>query len=73
MTNHWIDIKNSDCIIIMGSNAAECHPISFKYVIKAMAIDKQWYAAPSFEDFPLLLFGIGVLVGSFAFAFWALP
>ena len=32
MTNHWIDIKNSDCILIMGSNAAENHPISFKYV-----------------------------------------
>ncbi len=36
MTNHWIDIKNSDCILIMGSNAAENHPISFKYVSEAM-------------------------------------
>ncbi len=36
MTNHWIDLKNSDCILIMGSNAAENHPISFKYVTKAM-------------------------------------
>jgi formate dehydrogenase major subunit len=36
MTNHWIDIKNSDCILIMGSNAAENHPISFKYVQAAM-------------------------------------
>jgi len=35
MTNHWIDIKNSDCILIMGSNAAEHHPICFKWVIKA--------------------------------------
>ncbi len=35
MTNHWIDIKNSDCIMIMGSNAAENHPISFKYVAEA--------------------------------------
>jgi formate dehydrogenase major subunit len=35
MTNHWIDIKNSDCIIVMGSNAAENHPISFKYVTEA--------------------------------------
>jgi len=35
MTNHWIDIKNSDCILIMGSNAAENHPISFKYVLEA--------------------------------------
>jgi formate dehydrogenase major subunit len=36
MTNHWIDIQNSDCILIMGSNAAENHPVSFKYVSKAM-------------------------------------
>jgi len=36
MTNHWIDIANSDCILIMGSNAAENHPISFKWVTKAM-------------------------------------
>lgn len=35
MTNHWNDIKNSDCILIMGSNAAENHPISFKWVVKA--------------------------------------
>jgi len=35
MTNHWIDLKNSDCILIMGSNAAENHPISFKYVTQA--------------------------------------
>jgi len=32
MTNHWIDIKNADVILIMGSNAAENHPISFKWV-----------------------------------------
>jgi formate dehydrogenase major subunit len=36
MTNHWIDIANSDCILIMGSNAAENHPISMKWVGKAM-------------------------------------
>jgi formate dehydrogenase major subunit len=35
MTNHWIDIRNSDVILIMGSNAAENHPISFKWVMKA--------------------------------------
>jgi len=35
MTNHWIDIANSDCILIMGSNAAENHPISFRWVTKA--------------------------------------
>jgi formate dehydrogenase major subunit len=35
MTNHWIDIKNADAILIMGSNAAEHHPISFKWVLDA--------------------------------------
>ncbi len=35
MTNHWIDLKNSDCILIMGSNAAENHPISFKWITEA--------------------------------------
>jgi formate dehydrogenase major subunit len=36
MTNHWNDLANSDCILIMGSNAAENHPVSFKYVAEAM-------------------------------------
>ena len=36
MTNHWIDIRNADVILVMGSNAAENHPISFKYVLEAM-------------------------------------
>ncbi len=36
MTNHWIDIKNSNCIMIIGSNAAENHPLAFKWVTKAM-------------------------------------
>jgi formate dehydrogenase major subunit len=36
MTNHWCDIQNSDCIIIIGSNAAENHPLSFKWVTKAI-------------------------------------
>ena len=35
MTNHWNDIANSDCILIMGSNAAANHLISFKYVTEA--------------------------------------
>jgi len=35
MTNHWIDIRNADRIMIIGSNAAENHPISFKWVTVA--------------------------------------
>ena len=34
MTNHWIDVKNADAILIMGSNAAENHPIAFKWVLE---------------------------------------
>ena len=36
MTNHWIDFQNSDCILIMGSNPASNHPVSFKWIQKAM-------------------------------------
>jgi len=36
MTNHWNDIANADVILIMGSNPAENHPISFRWVTKAM-------------------------------------
>jgi len=36
MTNHWCDIGNSDCVMIIGSNAAENHPVSFKWVLRAM-------------------------------------
>jgi formate dehydrogenase major subunit len=35
MTNHWIDLKNSDVILIMGANPAENHPISFRWVMTA--------------------------------------
>jgi formate dehydrogenase major subunit len=37
MTNHWNDIANSDCIMIIGSNAAANHPMSFKYVQDAQS------------------------------------
>jgi len=36
MTNHWTDLKHSDCVFIVGSNAAENHPISFKWVMRGM-------------------------------------
>lgn len=36
MTNHWIDIKNADVVLIFGSNAAENHPVSFRWVTEAM-------------------------------------
>ncbi len=35
MTNHWVDIKNADLVMVMGGNAAEAHPCGFKWVIEA--------------------------------------
>ena len=35
MTNHVIDLKNTDCALIIGSNAAENHPITMKWLTKA--------------------------------------
>ncbi|MDQ2679692.1 MAG: molybdopterin-dependent oxidoreductase, partial [Candidatus Eremiobacteraeota bacterium] len=29
------DLKNSDCILIEGSNFAECHPVGFRFVMEA--------------------------------------
>jgi formate dehydrogenase major subunit len=29
------DLVNSDCIIMMGSNAAECHPVGFQFAMAA--------------------------------------
>ena len=35
MTNHWIDLKNADVILVMGGNPAENHPISMKWIMRA--------------------------------------
>ncbi len=35
MTNHWVDLKNADVIMINGSNAAENHPASMIWINKA--------------------------------------
>src|SRR5512139_3616660 len=37
MTNHWVDIKNTDLVLIIGGNAAEAHPCGFKWVTDAKA------------------------------------
>jgi formate dehydrogenase major subunit len=36
MTNHWIDLKNSDCIFVIGANPAENHPASMYWVNAAI-------------------------------------
>ncbi len=58
MTNHWIDIKNADAILIIGSNAAEHHPISFKWVLQAkdkgavvMHVDPKFSRTSARSDF----------------------
>jgi len=35
MTNHWVDLRNADVILVMGSNPASNHPISMKWIMKA--------------------------------------
>ena len=34
-TNYQRDLSNSDCILIMGSNMAEAHPVGFRWPLKA--------------------------------------
>jgi formate dehydrogenase major subunit len=35
MTNGWVDIKNTDLMLIMGGNPAENHPCGFKWAVEA--------------------------------------
>ncbi len=35
MTNGWIDIKNTDMMLVMGGNPAENHPCGFKWLMEA--------------------------------------
>ncbi|HEX5708624.1 MAG TPA: molybdopterin-dependent oxidoreductase, partial [Pyrinomonadaceae bacterium] len=35
MTNGWVDIKNTDMMLIMGGNPAENHPCGFKWPVEA--------------------------------------
>ncbi|CAN5155050.1 formate dehydrogenase [soil metagenome] len=32
-----MDLQHSDCVVFMGSNMAECHPVGFKWPMKAKA------------------------------------
>ena len=59
MTNHWVDLKNSDLVIVMGGNAAEAHPCGFKWVIEAkkgrkaklIVVDPRFTRSASVSDF----------------------
>lgn len=59
MTNHWVDIRNADVIMVMGGNAAEAHPCGFKWVTEAKAhrgsrlivVDPRFTRTASVADF----------------------
>ncbi len=34
-TTFLMDLQNTDCILIMGSNFAECHPVGYRFVMRA--------------------------------------
>ena len=38
MTNGWVDIKNTDMMLIMGGNPAENHPCGFKWAVEAKRV-----------------------------------
>jgi anaerobic selenocysteine-containing dehydrogenase len=37
MTNHWIDIKNSRTIMVLGANPVENHPVVSQYINEAIS------------------------------------
>ena len=59
MTNHWEDIKNADMILVMGGNAAEAHPVGFKWAIEArnnnkaklVVVDPRFTRSAAMSDF----------------------
>ncbi|MFP1483490.1 molybdopterin-dependent oxidoreductase [Escherichia coli] len=52
MTNHWVDIKNANVVMVMGGNAAEAHPVGFRWAMEAknnndatlIVVDPSFYA-----------------------------
>jgi formate dehydrogenase major subunit len=52
------DLQNADCIVIQGSNMAECHPVGFQWVMEAKArgatiihIDPRFTRTSAMADF----------------------
>jgi formate dehydrogenase major subunit len=58
MTNHWVDMKNANLIIVMGGNA-EAHPVGFRWAMEAkihngaklIVIDPRFTRTASVADF----------------------
>ncbi|AAU37498.1 BisC protein [[Mannheimia] succiniciproducens MBEL55E] len=59
MTNHWVDIKNANVVVVMGGNAAEAHPVGFRWAIEAkkqngaklMVVDPRFNRTAAVADF----------------------
>ncbi len=59
MTNHWVDIRNANLIVVMGGNAAEAHPVGFRWAMEAkihnkaklIVIDPRFTRTASVADF----------------------
>src|SRR6516164_10752865 len=59
MTNGWVDIKNTDMMLVMGGNPAENHPCGFKWVIEAkrtrnaklIVVDPRYTRTAAVSDF----------------------
>lgn len=57
MTNHWIDMKNADVVMICGSNAVENHPIAARWIMRAkengavvLSCDPRYTRTTAFSD-----------------------
>jgi formate dehydrogenase-N alpha subunit len=59
MTNHWVDIKNANVVVVMGGNAAEAHPVGFRWAMEAkihnnakiIVVDPRFTRTASVADF----------------------
>src|ERR1700740_3230295 len=58
MTNGWVDMKNTDMMLIMGGNPAENHPCGFKWPVEAkrtrnakiISVDPRFTRTSAFAD-----------------------
>jgi formate dehydrogenase major subunit len=65
-TDYQQDLQNSDCIVIMGSNMAENHPVGFQWVLEARERGaKVFHVDPRFTRTSAMATGwVGIRAGS---------
>ena len=59
MTNDWVDVKNSDCVLVIGANPAENHPASMGWInhardkngAKLIVVDPRFTRTAATADF----------------------